>query len=310
MDLLCLLVERRGQLVIRADIVEHLWGKDVFVDAETGINTVVWKLRNALRDSSEDPGFHRDGVRGRATDSSRLWRWSSDQCQAVKPLQEPPSPRPTTQPGHPSHRTAAMPSEGVAGGPRRTVWTGDGPCAVDQHGRTSPQAIRRRSSWAWLCLPHSVCWLGVVEAQRGGYDDWRCCHSRTWNAIPSRTIWLMASVEETIVSLGQVDPERLSVIGRTSMMAYKHTAKSLVEIGRELSVDYLVESSIRAEGDRLRVTRSSSARQDQVQVWSASYDREASSMLAVQRELNTAIAQQVRIRLLPDRLGGLERRQP
>ena len=35
MDLLLLLVERRSQLVSRADIVERLWGKDVFVDAET-----------------------------------------------------------------------------------------------------------------------------------------------------------------------------------------------------------------------------------------------------------------------------------
>ena len=37
-------------------------------------------------------------------------------------------------------------------------------------------------------------------------------------------------------------------------MTYKGAKKSLAEIGRELGVDYLVESSIRAEGDRLRVT--------------------------------------------------------
>ena len=34
MDLLILLVERRGQLVSRNDIVERLWGKDVFIDVE------------------------------------------------------------------------------------------------------------------------------------------------------------------------------------------------------------------------------------------------------------------------------------
>ena len=57
MDLLVLLVERRGQLVTRNDIVDQLWGKDVFVDVETGVNTLVWKVRGALRDSPEAPTF-------------------------------------------------------------------------------------------------------------------------------------------------------------------------------------------------------------------------------------------------------------
>src|SRR6185436_16932260 len=57
MDLLILLVEHRGQLVTRATIVERLWGKDVFVDVETGVNTLVFKVRQALRDSPEAPAY-------------------------------------------------------------------------------------------------------------------------------------------------------------------------------------------------------------------------------------------------------------
>src|SRR5678815_4577271 len=57
MDLLILLVERRGQLLSRGDIVERLWGKDVFVDVETGVNTAISKIRQALRDSSDAPAF-------------------------------------------------------------------------------------------------------------------------------------------------------------------------------------------------------------------------------------------------------------
>ena len=47
---------------------------------------------------------------------------------------------------------------------------------------------------------------------------------------------------EASASLAQVDPERLIVKGRT--IGYKGTSKGIVEIGRELSVDYLVEGSI------------------------------------------------------------------
>ena len=57
MDLLILLVRRRRELVLRADIIGCLWGHDVFVDVETGINTAISKIRQALRDSADAPRF-------------------------------------------------------------------------------------------------------------------------------------------------------------------------------------------------------------------------------------------------------------
>ncbi len=57
MDLLIVLVERRGALVTRAEIVDRLWGKDVFVDVETGVHTAIRKIRQALGDSAETPAF-------------------------------------------------------------------------------------------------------------------------------------------------------------------------------------------------------------------------------------------------------------
>ena len=57
MDLLILLVERRLQLVSRSEIVDRLWGKDVNVDVETGVNTAIRKIRQALHDSPEAPVF-------------------------------------------------------------------------------------------------------------------------------------------------------------------------------------------------------------------------------------------------------------
>src|SRR6266702_2820726 len=57
MDLLILLVERRRQLVSRADIAKRLWDSSVFVDVEIGVNTAIRKLRQALRDSREAPAF-------------------------------------------------------------------------------------------------------------------------------------------------------------------------------------------------------------------------------------------------------------
>lgn len=55
MELLILLVENPGRLVTRDQIIDRLWGEDVFVDTRHGINTAVHKLRSALRDDSEEP---------------------------------------------------------------------------------------------------------------------------------------------------------------------------------------------------------------------------------------------------------------
>ena len=57
MELLILLVQRRGELVSREEIAGHLWSKDVFVDVDQSINTAVRKIRMVLRDDPEKPQF-------------------------------------------------------------------------------------------------------------------------------------------------------------------------------------------------------------------------------------------------------------
>src|SRR6266481_992812 len=57
MELLLLLVERRGALVTRDEIVERIWGKGVFQDTDNSINAAVRKLRQVLDDDPERPRF-------------------------------------------------------------------------------------------------------------------------------------------------------------------------------------------------------------------------------------------------------------
>ena len=57
MELLILLIEHRGELLTREQIVEGIWGKDVFVDTESGINAAIRKIRQVLKDDPEQPRF-------------------------------------------------------------------------------------------------------------------------------------------------------------------------------------------------------------------------------------------------------------
>ena len=59
MDLLLLLIAQRETVVGREQIAEKLWGKDVFVDVEDGINTAIRKIRRALGDDAARPRFIR-----------------------------------------------------------------------------------------------------------------------------------------------------------------------------------------------------------------------------------------------------------
>jgi len=57
MEMLIFLVEHKDQLVSREEIIERIWGKDVFLDAEQGINTAIRKIRLAIRDDPEQPRY-------------------------------------------------------------------------------------------------------------------------------------------------------------------------------------------------------------------------------------------------------------
>jgi DNA-binding winged helix-turn-helix (wHTH) protein/Tol biopolymer transport system component len=57
LELLILLVEKRGDLVAREEIIQRVWGNGVFFDAERGINNAIRKIRAALHDESGEPHF-------------------------------------------------------------------------------------------------------------------------------------------------------------------------------------------------------------------------------------------------------------
>jgi TolB-like protein/Tfp pilus assembly protein PilF len=57
MDLLILLVRENGRLVSRDEIIERLWGKDIFFDTDNSINTAIRKIRRALGEDPEKPRY-------------------------------------------------------------------------------------------------------------------------------------------------------------------------------------------------------------------------------------------------------------
>ena len=113
--------------------------------------------------------------------------------------------------------------------------------------------------------------------------------------------------EEMITQLSQLNPEKLGVIARTSAMRYKGSNKSARRIGQELGVAYLLESSVRRAGRRVRITAQLIQVGDQPQLWARKYERGIGDILAIQSDVATAIASEIKIKLAPQAEARLER---
>jgi TolB-like protein/DNA-binding winged helix-turn-helix (wHTH) protein len=260
LELLCLLVERRGQLVTRREILEHIWGKDVFVDADNAINTAVRKIRLALKDSPEHPRFlHTIPAKGYRFDAT---------------VAEPDVTKPVRAPFPPPE--SAIPTVKQ---PRRWApWVGLAAVALFAVLALRPLLPRHAK-------PNSGRVMLVVVPFINMNDD------------PHQNYFADGMTEEMITQLGSLDPAHLGVIARTSAMKYKDAHKDAAQISQELGVQYLLEGSVRREGSHVRVTAQLIRSGDQTHLWADSFDRDLTDILKLQSDVARAIAGKIQLTL-------------
>jgi TolB-like protein len=99
--------------------------------------------------------------------------------------------------------------------------------------------------------------------------------------------------EEAITQLTQTCARTIGIIARTSVERAHRDGRSAAEIGRALSADYLVEGSVRREGDRVRISAQLIESQEETHVWAKTFDRVMKDVLSVQTEVAGEIARAV-----------------
>ncbi len=119
------------------------------------------------------------------------------------------------------------------------------------------------------------------------------------SAGPAGEYFADGLTEEMIRQLARVNPERMAVIARTSSMHFKGSQKTVAQIGKELDVEYLIEGSLRHEGERLRISVRLVQVKDQVHLWAQNYERDLRDVLAVQDDVARAVAGEIGVRLQP-----------
>jgi TolB-like protein/tRNA A-37 threonylcarbamoyl transferase component Bud32 len=105
--------------------------------------------------------------------------------------------------------------------------------------------------------------------------------------------------QEMISQLGRLQPARMSVIGRTSVMRYKKSEVPLHQIGSELGVGYILGGNCRRDKVRIRISVELIRVENQSQLWSETYEREMSGLLVLQSEVAKKVAEALALKLLP-----------
>ncbi len=283
---LAMLLERPGEVVTRQELQTRLWPADTYVGFDEGLNTAIRKLRTAFGDSAGNPRFietlPKRGYRFIAPVTEATVAEGAPESAAVQDhagieehgaFVEPDHPQQVEPPATPANQRPWKKTLLVTA----LVVLAFTVVAYIAHMRSSPGSAPARRAM-----------LAILPFQNLSND-------------PGQEYFSDGVTEETITDLGQVSPEHLGVIARTSAMAYKHTDKTISQIGHELGVDYIVEGSVRREGGKARVSAQLIRVSDQTHLWAQNYDRDLQDLLDVQNDLGRSIAEQVSANLTPQR---------
>ena len=118
--------------------------------------------------------------------------------------------------------------------------------------------------------------------------------------------WFADGLAEEILDSLSHTPDLL-VSSRTSSFRFKHSELDITQIAKELGVAHVLEGSVRAAGDRLRVTAQLIRASDGFHIWSESYDRDKADMISIQEDLASHIAQALETTMDPAALAEMTR---
>lgn len=124
---------------------------------------------------------------------------------------------------------------------------------------------------------------------------------------PDQEYFSDGMTDALITELAQI--KELTVISRTSVIAYKTGGKPMPQIAKELNVDAVVEGSVQRAGDRVAINVQLIHGPTDRHLWAKNYDGNLRDVLGLQREIASAIAGEIRAKLSPKEAARLASRR-
>ncbi len=276
MELLILLAESNGQLVVRTEIAKRLWDSEVFVDTEHGINTAIRKIRQVLRDDSEEPRYIQ-------TVTGMGYRFVA----ALTVVEFPAAAETPSPPVAEASDSEAVDTPGLS------------PVKSEPEALPSkPLSVRVATLTGYLALTAFFVFIAVgVKPLRD-----RLLHRGTQPAVTSIAVLPLENLSgdsgQEYFADGITDElttmlaknSTLRVTSRTSTMQYKGVHKPLPEIARALGVDGILEGSVARSSGQVHMTLQLIRADTDTHLWAESYDRDNQNVAALPEEAARDIA--------------------
>jgi TolB-like protein/DNA-binding winged helix-turn-helix (wHTH) protein len=275
LQILNLLLDRAGDVVTREELRQELWTSDTFVDFERGLNSSVMELRAILGDSA---------AKGRYIETVVKIGY-----RFIAPVDLVESPSATvTEATRPAVAATAE---------------------IEVEAATKPPSNSdpRRQMWRWgiglAAVIALAAGLAYVQFTRSRERRGTAARRITLAVLPFENLTGDAGqdyfsdglTEEMIAQLGRLDPNRISVIARASVMHYKNKPVQLPQIAQDLGAQYVLEGSVRRDSDRVRINAQLVQLKDQVPLWSRQYDRQLSNILTLQGEIAYEVGDEIQM---------------
>jgi TolB-like protein/DNA-binding winged helix-turn-helix (wHTH) protein len=264
MELLFLLVERRGQLVTREEVADRLWGTTVFVDIDQSINTAIRKVRIALHDDPERPRFVETVVGKGHRFAAPVICSNGDADLQVQPLPPP-----------------AQPASGLA------------PLTTDKRRVSARLKVLLGGAvvLAMFMIALVLNRVGAKGLKPPPITSLAVLPMKNLSSDPTQEYLADGMTESLIGRLSGIHD--LRVISRTSVMHFKNTQLSVPEIAKALHVDAIVEGSVIRGGSRIRVHAQLIRGTTDEHFWSETYDRDLQDVLALESDVAQSISAKV-----------------
>jgi DNA-binding winged helix-turn-helix (wHTH) protein/TolB-like protein/Tfp pilus assembly protein PilF len=277
--LLAVLLEYAGEVVTREELRKRLWSADTFVDFDHRLAVAVSKLRDALRDSAENPKFvetvGRRGYRflGQLGFTDSL---SADACARMSdtPL---PSYQPTEQAelpklAHPQPRRSRV---------NRLIFLSTVGFAILLAVIVVTKLVHIRSGKEESLTPRS---LAILPLQNRGED--------------SRSDFLGLSLADVLITkLAYVSS--LSVRPSAAIEKYRGTTIDLQKVAADLKVDTLLTGSFIRDGNNLRITYQLVDAKTEKILGQGVIDLKYDNLLAVQDKVTGQLISELQLNLPP-----------
>lgn len=109
---------------------------------------------------------------------------------------------------------------------------------------------------------------------------------------------------DMISALSRIDPARLRVTAGPRLLPSELLGSQLERMQRELDLDYVLQGSVRRFAETIRISAQLHDLRDKSVLWSETYDRKSSDLLAVQEEVTRRVSQSLALELLPGSAAG------